>query len=338
MAFTPDFIDSFDTSTDPLRWGLVPSVAIQSGGRGGSWCLRTGTGTTGSGAVQSPTLNAAVTRTVGFGLQLNGGTTSQKNLAMLRNGTTTQVDIRAQAVGGGNTSNAITVTRNGTLLGTAATQLAPYVWHHVCLKVSVADAGGRVILLLNGVEELNFTADTRNGTPTTIDNVYLSGFGSTLYDDFYIGTSDDTSASLTDMPGDVRVIDVKPTGPGDSTDFTPYPTAPNWSKTNERLADDLGYVTSSTPGHKDLYAIGHSSTITDVYAVAPYMVARKSDVGPRTARVMTKSGATEVQGSVAGLTAGYTHYSSHLPVNPDTGLAWTPAALSALQVGVKVEA
>lgn len=335
MAFTPDFIDSFDTSTDPLRWASSAS-AIQSGGRGGSWCLRTGTGTAGSGNAQSPALTATDNRIVGFGLQLNGGTTNVKTLAALRSGTTTHVDVRAQAINSSGPAT-ITVTRSGTLLGTATTLLQPYVWHHVCLKVSVADAGGRVILLLNGNEELNFTADTRNGTPTTIDNVYLAALGSTLYDDFYTGTSDDTSASLADMPGDVRVVDVKPVGPGGSTDFAPYPSAPNWSRVNERLADDSAYVSSSTPGHKDLYDLGYDSTITDVYAVAPYMVARKSDVGPRTARLVTKSGATEVEGSTVGLTAGYVHYSQMLDSDPNTGVEWTPAALEALQVGAKVE-
>src|SRR4051812_18425242 len=68
------------------------------------------------------------------------------------------------------------VTRSpSTLLATGTTLLGQSTWHWIEIKATIADAGGTAIVKVDGVEEINFTGDTKNaGTLTTISTVRLS--------------------------------------------------------------------------------------------------------------------------------------------------------------------
>lgn len=117
----------------------------------------------------------------------------------------------------------------------------------------------------------------------------------------------------------------------------------NWYEVSQNPSQgNQSYVYDTVVGHEDLYTypaltISPASTI---YAVAAKANVGKSDVATKLVSVRMKSGATDSAGSggtalVPGSTPGW--LTSLFPVDPNTGAAWTVAALSAAQTGLKVE-
>lgn len=339
MTFTPDFIDSFDNYLSPTQKWLSGSGTITQGdGRGGTARFNA----TNSAALVSPAVTATSTRIVGSAVRWGSASASAKVLFQWKNGTTIHTDVRLVSPSGLAAGPwVVWVTRNGTQIGTAgATTLSNNTWHHICAKVQLSATAGRVIVMVNGVEELNFTGITQNGATTTVNNITLFG-NQMAYDDFYTGTSDDTTSALTDMPGDLRVVDLKPTGAGASTDFSPQPSGtPNWQIVAQALSsNESAWVHSNVPGEIDLYELaGLPSDPLDIFAVAPYVRARKDEAGTRTARVVARSNGVNYEGPIVGLTEGYRFYSQIHTTDPATSAAWTETGVDALQAGPKVEA
>jgi hypothetical protein len=112
---------------------------------------------------------------------------------------------------------------------------------------------------------------------------------------------------------------------------------------NEQVAepqeDGLAtYVFDSNPGDADFYGIA-SIPVTPavVYAVVTRMYAIKSDAGTRTTCVQMKSGGVTVQSPTIVLTtSNWTWAWRTDTTDPNTGAAWTPAAVNTIQIGPKV--
>jgi hypothetical protein len=110
----------------------------------------------------------------------------------------------------------------------------------------------------------------------------------------------------------------------------------NSSAVNDPQQDaTTSYVYDSTPGDADFYNIGTIATsapITLAVTTRGYM--QKSDVGGRTAAVQIKSGATTVASPTLTLTTSGWQWAYRTDiVDPNTGSAWTAAAVAAAQVG-----
>jgi hypothetical protein len=99
------------------------------------------------------------------------------------------------------------------------------------------------------------------------------------------------------------------------------------------------YIYSSTVNNADLYGISTISTaFPTTVAVTSRACVQASDGGARTAAVQVKSGAAAaVAGNTVTLTSTGWQWSSRMDeTDPNTGSAWTPAAVNALLVGPKV--
>lgn len=97
---------------------------------------------------------------------------------------------------------------------------------------------------------------------------------------------------------------------------------------------DTSYVYSSNPGDADLYNLADlPSTPASIIGVVSKAAVRKSDAGTRTAQFQLKSGATTSLTTPAVLGSSYGYLSRVDTVDPNTGAAWTAAAVNALQIG-----
>lgn len=118
---------------------------------------------------------------------------------------------------------------------------------------------------------------------------------------------------------------------------TPY----NSGLVSEPQEDGLTtYVFDSNPGDADFYGIGSiASTPATVIATTVRAYAQKSDAGVRTAAVQLKSGATVAASPTLTLsTPGWGWAWRTDLTDPNTGAAWTPAAVNNAQIGPKVVA
>jgi len=113
----------------------------------------------------------------------------------------------------------------------------------------------------------------------------------------------------------------------------------NYLTVNEPQQDGTtSYVNDSTVGHTDFYNLGSiTSTPATTIAVTTRGYAQKSDAGNRQLAVQIKSGSTTVASpSLVLSTSGFQWAWRTDIVDPNTGAAWTAAAVNAAQIGPSV--
>lgn len=234
-----------------------------------------------------------------------------------------------------------------TLLFTSAAGTVPIgAYSSLQFRFVISDTVGVVQLKVNGESGLSIdltNVDTRNSGTGTIDNIEIGSSSSQLplcgsdvyYDDVVVW--DTTGAVNNSWLGDVRVDSYMANADGDVTDMIPSTGASHWEMVDEVPASDSDYVSSASVGATELFHVSdtaHSpATVHAVIAVAQML---KSDAGAREAALVVKSGATESVGLSIALGTGSVKYQRVIETNPNGGVAWTKAAVDALQVGVKV--
>jgi hypothetical protein len=113
-------------------------------------------------------------------------------------------------------------------------------------------------------------------------------------------------------------------------------TLGNYSTVQEPQQDGLtSYVYDSNPGDADFYGLASiASTPATVIATTVRGYMQKSDAGTRTAAVQLKSGATTVASPTLVLTSSGWLWAWRTDLtDPNTGAAWTPAAVNNAQIG-----
>lgn len=106
-----------------------------------------------------------------------------------------------------------------------------------------------------------------------------------------------------------------------------------------RSLGNIRFNSSDVVGNADVFnAEPLSSGSPTVYGVAVKAVLSKSDGGARTADINIIAGSTTSPGSNPAVAPSGTPttYATYFPTNPDTGLDWTAAQVSASRVGVEV--
>jgi hypothetical protein len=98
------------------------------------------------------------------------------------------------------------------------------------------------------------------------------------------------------------------------------------------------YVSDHTAGHADFYNIGTiTSTPATTVAVTTRGYVQKSDAGNRTLAVQIKSGSTTVASPTLVLSSSGFQWAWRTDTtDPNTGAAWTAAAVNAAQIGPSV--
>jgi hypothetical protein len=109
----------------------------------------------------------------------------------------------------------------------------------------------------------------------------------------------------------------------------------NFTLVNEPQQDGAtSYVYDSNPGDADFYSIPPlAAPPGSVVAVTTRGFVEKSDAGTRGGAVQLKSGSTTVISLTAGLATGWNWLWRTDMVDPNTGAAWTPAAVDNVQIG-----
>lgn len=251
-------------------------------------------------------------------------------------GTTRHVDLRRNA------SGALDVTRNGTVLGSGTTVFSSGVWHHVEFYVEISDTVGVAKVWVDGVLEINLTGqDTKNGGTGFIDRWECLGTATPNsvsrwnYTDIVIY---DTTGGMAAPLGDLRVATIRPTGNGNSSQFTGSDgnSTDNYLLVDEvAVNDDTDYVESSTVGQKDTYAFGDLTVAGTVYAVKLYPHARKDDAGMRKIVSVARLSGTEEDSAEKNLTAAFNTIPDLRLTKPGGG-SWAVSDVNSAEFGVKV--
>lgn len=239
-------------------------------------------------------------------------------------------------------------TMSGTLLYTSATDfffIRDDIWYFIEAKVVFHGSTGSVQIKVNGVTLTTLTNQNTISSANAYANQFAIGGGggssagfAVRYDDIYVC---DTAGSLNnDFLGDIAIRSLLPTGAGSSTQWTAS-AGSNYQCVDESGApnDDTDYVSDSTTGHKDLYAMGDlGSNVTAVKAVQVLYRSRKDDAGTRTLKGKIKHSSSEGNGADQAQSSSYVYYRDIFETNPSTSSAWTGSEVNAAEAGVEVVA
>jgi hypothetical protein len=233
----------------------------------------------------------------------------------------------------------------GAVLATYANAFQPTVWDHFQIKVVIHNTTGAITVRKNGDAGDTWSAtglNTRGGTANNYANAVRlrsdNAVTSAWFDDFLCFSG--SGAAPNDWVGDIRAVQLLPSADTAQRDFSRSAGATNSALVDEAVQNgDTDYVFSGTPNHQDLYDLSDlATTPASILAVQARMFAKKTDSGARSGQIRVKSGATEAGGADTVLSTSYTWLSRVGVTDPNTGAAWTAAAVNAAQLGPKVTA
>jgi hypothetical protein len=264
--------------------------------------------------------------------------------------TTSVLGAYLQLLDGATAQCSIVFNRNGTITltsgGPGGTVLATYAgaftlastWYAFEFEVVVHNSTGSFKVRKNGntIDDHSTTGiDTAGGTANNYANKLTVGMNAIVSSQFFDDLYWRSDASSVPWMGDIRAYTRMPASDA-AVQFSRSTGATNFSCVDEPQQNTTtDYVFSSTIGHADLYGIAAiASTPVTTFAVTTRAYAIKSDAGTRTMAVQLKSGGTTVASPTLVLTTSNWQWAwRHDTVDPQTGTAWTAAAVNTINVG-----
>lgn len=269
---------------------------------------------------------------VGFSFKCS--TLPQMNVTILRllDAGTLQLEIRL------NTDGTLSVTRNGSVLGTSSVSISSGSHFYFELKATIHDTLGSYELRLDGVSILSATGvDTKNTTNASINQISLGTSGTSLtnvvftFDDMYV--LDTEGSSNNDFLGDVRIDAIRPTSNGYWLQWSASSGTDHAALVDDVTPNTTDYVSTASVGNKDSFVMSNPPSLASqsIYAVRVKVAALKDDAGSRSIKVGVRSGTTESVSAALPLSTSQVYYSNIHETDPATGGAWTQAAVSAVE-------
>jgi hypothetical protein len=229
---------------------------------------------------------------------------------------------------------------NGSdLLGTGimANAIISGVWQYVEFQVTqvAGQNTGDIKAWVNGelALELYGVAINRSGG---FDGFGLSRralAGNAAYDDFYV------REGPTKL-GEIKIESIVPVGTVSNTFPILVGAADAHSAVNENPVNgDTSYIAGSDVGNGARFTMGDMTAAPEaIQAVQVRAYARKDETAYRSIKNAIKVNAAEQKGAEHVLGTGYKFYRDIFPLNPETGAAWTQAAVDAMVCGVDIHA
>lgn len=262
---------------------------------------------------------------------------AQTDIFALVDGSTKQIELRLH------TNGALSIGRNGTLLGsaTAGGVIAANTWYFVEIKATIHPSAGSVEVRLNGAAPvLNLSGqNTRASANSSFNTVALcrsqnnandSSLGPLAFDDLYFC---DTAGTLNSFLGPCR-SELQTPAADVLAGFTRSAGASNASTVDDVPLSATADYNAATAAAEDRFTVtALGSTPASVKAVSLVCFDLKTDAGGCTARNRLTSGGTTGSGATKSSPASLAARRDVFETNPATGVAFTPSAVNAMHIG-----
>jgi hypothetical protein len=235
----------------------------------------------------------------------------------------------------------VSIYRATTLLVKGTTDFVPTEWNYIEWEIEIADSASSSVRV-NGTEILSATGiDTKNVTTATrIEQFGFSNnnttYGMTKIDDLYILSMDSIGAS--DFLGPCIVETIRPSGDAGTNNWTTSAGANHYEAVDDTIVDDdTTYIYTDTTDSYDVWTYQDiTSTPSAIYGIAIKTEAREDMGGVAQISSVIDSGSTVEDGTAKSISVGgYLPMVDISELDPDTAVAWTPAAIIAAKFGVK---
>lgn len=221
-----------------------------------------------------------------------------------------------------------------SLLTTSIQGITVNTWHILQWDITVADSGQCKLYLDMGATPIIdvSSTDIQNSLNADFDQITIASPNAMYIDDLII--NDNSTGKQTK---EWYAAIVRPNGAGGTTNLTPTGSGTNYLNVDEASVDTADYNSATAVGQLDRYQHGDLPyTPNSILMIQP--IAWCSRDGTITqARTTIKSNATTADGSYASIAGSgvYAPISDLFLVDPDTGSAWTPTAVNAVEAGVQ---
>lgn len=341
------FIDGFDI------YGSTQSADITAEMEAGMWTDITGAPAqelsivrTGRGAFRvnenfegRKQVTAATTMTMGVGVYLNNASQGPQTLLKLQwvgpSTVTDLVKLRRQA-----NTTWIVQNADGSTLATTATGLVTLnAWMYIEMQARANASTGEVIVRIDECEVARVSGVNTIASGITAFNQVAIGRDAInsqpVYDDFYV--LDDKGASNNDFLGPIQVQTLLPNGTGQVDQWAAVGGTAVFSTVAEVVSNkDITYARASTLGNKALVDVSSLvAGVTNVFGVMVVADIKKETSGSNSIRLITRVSTTEASSAVKTIDTGY-KFVSHVFETQPAGGAWTPAAVSAMEIGLAI--
>jgi hypothetical protein len=340
-----DGFDFYASAQNLLHWTGNNSATIGAFGRNGTPGLRTGNSVNGcwkdiANGFATHYMGVSMKTTTLIGARhpifvfVDTGTAGAAGVqcGLYLNGVNQKLEVwRSTPITGG----------GGVLLATGTAIMSNGVERYITCKVVISDTVGEFVVTVNGVTDINISAQDTKITANAYANRGMLANdaaynGDTIldWDDFWWNDYEDW--------GDVRVEGRLPNGNGATSAFVGSDgnSVDNYLLVDEATPNsDTDYVGSATPGDIDTYAMQNATpTSGTVKAVGIHLFARKDDAGVRTIAPVVREGGVNYLGANQNIGTSYVYVSEYYRKNPATTNDWTLSEINADEFGVKVVA
>lgn len=199
-------------------------------------------------------------------------------------------------------------------------------------RIVLSNTTGIVQIKFDGSIITDYSGDTMPGADTTINNIGCwagDTYSSFYYDDFAVGN--DQGDSFTSWLNGLKFHYLGVTGAGNYAQWTPS-AGVNYQCVDENPPAISDYVSSSTTGQKDSYAIADApAQLSGIQGIAiRYWGEGGGDI-KRLARINN----TDYLGGTITLPGSFSPIADVMANNPATGVGWTEADVNSLEVGME---
>jgi hypothetical protein len=238
------------------------------------------------------------------------------------------------------TLTSIIVRTPGSVLTTYYYAFSDLKWYWISVKTTINSTSGAVMVNLNGTNVINLTSKNTRGTTSNnyANRVWIKNAASGTYIDDVIIT--DTSGSkFNDVITEKTIKAYFPNADGSSNDWIPS-TGSRYTCVNETSTNngDTNYVSSSTVGAVQLFAMNDVNNATSLDAVQITAVAKKDDSTSRVLRTVLRTNSTNYESADQNLTTSYQAYTTIYDTNPNTTSTWDQTGFNGIEAGAKVQA
>lgn len=239
------------------------------------------------------------------------------------------------------TDGAIEARRGTTVLGRSLPILGAGAYQHIEIYAKASDTVGALEVRVDEVTKLNLTGIDTVSTGNIEFSQFTFGhelkdsagaFPTTDWADFFVNDTVDDDGPCNTWIGDCKSGSGMVNADTAQADFTKSTGSVGYSLLNEVPANDSDYIeTTSSTAESDFGLVDGPASMSEVLTVRPFIRAYKDDAGTCTVAPNIKSNG--VKGTVASqpITTAPAYYDSNVPVDPDTGVPWTPSGFNAAQ-------
>ena len=323
------FIDGFEAG-DLKLWDLVVGAWIVTGiaGMDGTYCLSCDSF---GDYYAHKYVPAAPEYYLAF--RYRGSSASYaSSICYFFNGTTQLARLRR------NPSSGFLEIRRGTGYGTvlATGAIAVNVGTPFLIEVHYKphNTEGVFQVKVGGILDIDFAGDTTDGA-TAIDAIRLGGDGGYYASCWFDNVVVDDAA----WPGNTKIQAIKPTGAGNSTQWTPSAGA-NYACVDEVPPSESDFITTNTIGHLDLYAAGDlAGAIGSVKCIQVQALAKaEGSPSPHNLQLAVRTNGADYFSGDKAVPSSSTPLSNLWEANPDTEAPWQEAEVNAMEIGAKAVA